>query len=130
MFQATVKAEDDRRPTMDLGIGVWSENGARYYPLDVVRARGRAVVDTFAGERLLVYMDPANFVLAAFRVSGDDPRWDDDVLRLSDGSYVEAGVLYDADGARVSASRPLQVFTRWYGFSLTFPQTGIYGAPG
>ena len=44
MFQATVKAEDDRRPTMDLGIGVWSENVARYYPLDVVRARGRAVV--------------------------------------------------------------------------------------
>ena len=24
-------------------------------------------------------------------------------------------------------TRPLQIFTRWYGFSLTFPDTEIYG---
>lgn len=127
MFQSTVKEEDDRRPTMDLGIGIWSADAARYFPLDVVRAQGRALVDEFEGQSVLVYIDPENFVLAAFRATGDDPTWDDDVLRMSDGSYVQSGVMYDASGARVEGGRPLQVFTRWYGFSLTFPHTEVYG---
>jgi len=128
MFSSTVKQEDDRRPTMDIGIGVWSDAGARYYPHDVVREEGRALVDTFDGKRVLIYLDPKTFVLAAVYVDGDTPQWDDDVLRLSDGSYVASSLLYDRSDNRVRGDRPLQVFTRWYGFSLTFPQTEIYGA--
>lgn len=126
-FQSTVEEEDDRRPTMDLGLGLWTDEGARYYPMDRLREEGRAIVDTFNGERVLVFIDPKTFVPSAFLVEGDDPAWDEDVLRLSDGSYVEGGVLYDAGGEQVEASRPLQVFTRWYGFSLTFPETEIWG---
>lgn len=127
MFQSTVKEEDDRRPTMDLGIGIWTETEARYYPLDVVRAEGRMIVDTFDGESVVVLIDPENFVLAAFRTEARSGAWDDKVLRLSDGTYVDGGVLRDASGDVVAGSRPLQVFTRWYGFSLTFPHTEIYG---
>ncbi len=127
MFQSTVKQEDDRRPTMDLGIGIWTETEARYYPLDVVRAEGRMIVDNFGDESVVVLIDPDNFVLAAFRTEARSAEWDDDVLRLSDGTYVEGGVLRDASGDVVIGSRPLQVFTRWYGFSLTFPHTEIYG---
>ena len=127
MFSSTIEEEDGRRATMDLGLGLWTADEARYYPLDRLREEGRALVDTFAGERVLVYVDPVSFVPAAFRVSGDRPRWDNDVLRLSDGSYVESGILYDANGERVGGDRPVQVFTRWYGFSLTFPHTEIYG---
>ena len=29
--------------------------------------------------------------------------------------------VLDQDGKRQSAERPQQLFTRWYGFSLTFP---------
>ena len=82
---------------------------------------------TFDGEQVLIYMDPKTFVLSAVYVDGDDPQWSDQVLRLSDGSYVEGGLLDDGTGVRVRKDRPLQVFTRWYGFSLTFPQTEIYG---
>ncbi len=126
-FQGTVAEEDDRRPTMDLGLGLWTDDGATYYPMDRVREEGRAIVDTFNGENVLVFIDPKTFVLSAFIVSGDDPEWDGDVLRLSDGSYVENGVLHDDSGETVDSARPLQVFTRWYGFSLTFPETEIWG---
>ena len=112
---------------MDLGLGLWTDTDARYYPLDVVRENGRALVDTFDDEKVLVYIDPQNFVLAAIRVEGENPQWEDDVLRLSDGTRIEEGIVYDANGQRSEAPRPLQVFTRWYGFSLTFPHTGIYG---
>jgi len=127
MFQSTVEEEDDRRPTMDLGIGLWTSEDARYYPLDVVRAEGRALVDSFGDERIVVLIDPESFVLTAFRTNADSAEWDDDVLRLSDGSYIEGGIMHDAAGERVTDARPLQVFTRWYGFSLTFPHTDIYG---
>ncbi len=126
-FQGTVAKEDDRRPTMDLGLGLWTDSEARYYPMDRVREEGRAIVDTFNGERVLIFIDPETFVLSAFLVSGDDPEWRGDRLRLSDGSYVENGVLHDASGDAVAGARPLQVFTRWYGFSLTFPETEIWG---
>jgi len=127
MFASTVEKEDGRRPTMDLGMGLWTDSEARYYPMDVLRAEGRALVDTFAGRDVLIYIDPQNFVPVALGVEGGSPEWDGDVLRLSDGTYIEDGVLYDTRGERVEPTRPLQVFTRWYGFSLTFPETEIYG---
>ena len=120
MFSSTVEREDSRRATMDIGIGLWTDDEARYYPLDMVRANDRAIEDTFAGERVLIYIDPTTFVLSA-------PEWDGDVLRLSDGSYIERGLVYDGTGTRLEGVRPLQVFTRWYGFALTFPETEIYG---
>jgi hypothetical protein len=43
---------------------------------------------------------------------------------------VEKGVLRTADGEKAEVKRPLRVFTRWYGFSLTFPGTQIYGDGG
>ena len=126
-FQQTVEEEDGRRPTMDLGLGLWREDRARYYPMERLRAEGRALLDTFDGERVLVYIDRRTFVPSAVIVEADDVAWDGDVLRLSDGTYVEGGVLYDAEGEKVEGARPLQVFTRWYGFSLTFPETEIWG---
>ena len=99
----------------------------REAPLDVVRAEGRMIVDRFGGESVIVLIDPENFVLTAFRTEARSGEWDDNVLRLSDDTYVEGGVLRDSSGDVVADSRPLQVFTRWYGFSLTFPHTEIYG---
>ena len=126
MFSSTVEREDARRPTMDLGIGLWTDAEARYYPMEELRAQGRAIIDSFAGERVLIDVDPQNFTPAALIVDGDEPEWSVDVLRLSNGSHIEEGLLYDSDGERLEMLRPLQVFTRWYGFSLTFPQTEIY----
>lgn len=126
MFQSTVERDDTRRPQMDMGLGLWSDDLARYYPLDVIRTEGRAIVDDFGGGRVVVMIDPDNFILTAFRTDARSATWDGEVLRLSDGTYIEKGVLRGADGEAVG-ERPVQVFTRWYGFSLTFPETEIYG---
>jgi hypothetical protein len=127
MFSETVAEEDVRRPTMDLGLGVWSGDAAVYYPYDLVVDADRAVMDIFEGERILVYLDPAAYALAAIRLDAESVQWEGDVLRISNGSYIEDGVLRTASGESVRPDRPLQVFTRWYGFSLTFPDTEIYG---
>ena len=126
MFSSTVEEEDSRLPTMDIGLGLWLGEEARYYSYDEVVAAGRAVLDTFQGQQTLVFLDPVTFVLSAFHVDGEGLRWDGDVLRLSNGQYVERSILYDPDGSRAEAGRPLQIFTRWYGFALTFPDAEIY----
>ena len=130
MFSSTVDAEDDRRPTMDLGMGIWEGEAARYYPYDVVLAAGRAVLDTFQSKKVLVFLDPTAYALSAYYVDVTGFEWEDEILRLSDGSYIDGGVLYDSTDERGARDRPLQVFTRWYGFSLTFPETEIYGEGG
>ncbi len=127
MFRTTVKEEDDRLPTMDIGLGIWDGEEARYYSYERVVAEGKAVLDAFQGRRLLVFLDPSSYVLSSFLVDAESLRWDDDVLRLSNDQYVEGSILYDPDGTRAEAARPLQIFTRWYGFALTFPEAEIYG---
>ena len=76
---------------------------------------------------MVVYLDPSAYALAAAYTDTDDIHWDDDVLRFSDGSYIDGGIFHDSSGERAQIERPLQVFTRWYGFALTFPETEIYG---
>ena len=48
-------------------------------------------------------------------------------VRLDNGSIVRMGVLQNREGKRQSVERPQQLFTRWYGFSLTFPACEIAG---
>ena len=127
MFRSTVRQEDDRLPTMDLGMGLWDGEESRYYPYDRIAANGNAVLDDFAGRQVVVYLDPSTFALAAAYIDTDGIRWEDKVLHFSDGSFIEGGVFHDASGERAQIERPRQVFTRWYGFSLTFPETEIYG---
>jgi hypothetical protein len=129
-FSNTIEAEDDRRPTMDLGLGLWEDEYAIYYPYETIVDGDRAVLGTFRGRGVLVYLDPTSRTLAAYYTGAEAYEWDDDVLRLSDGTYIESGVLRGPDGERLRGRRPLQVFTRWYGFSLTFPDVPIYGAGG
>ena len=128
LFRSTVAEEDGRRPTMDLGLGIWAGEASRYYPYDRVVSEGRALVDTFQGRTVLVYLDPVAFALGAVHVNVEGFEWEGDVLRLADGSTIQDGVLRGPDGTRKKMDRPLQVFTRWYGFSLTFPETEIWGA--
>ncbi len=127
MFTSTVQKEDDRLPTMDIGMGLWAGDEARYYSYESIADAGKAVLDDFGGRQVVVYLDPSAYALAAAYVDTDGIEWEDDVLRFSDGSYIEGGVFHDSSGERAQIDRPLQMFTRWYGFSLTFPETEIYG---
>jgi len=127
IFPATLGEEDGRRDRMEMGIGIWTESNARYYAMEMVQTSDNAILDDFDGERVLIYYDPTAYSLAAHFTDADRVWWEEDVLRFSTGEYIEKGVRFDSDGNRVEMERPLQVYTRWYGFSLTFPETEIYG---
>lgn len=127
IFVATLGTEDARRPRMDLGLGIWSDTSSRYYPRDRIRDAGGVLIDRIDGRSLLLYLDPVTSTPAALFVSATHARMDGQTVRLDDGSTVRDGALYDSRGQWVVADRPLQLFTRWYGFALTFQGASIFG---
>lgn len=126
-FVATLGAEDTRRPRMELGLGVWSDTSSRYYPRDRIREEGDVLIDQLDGRTLLVYLDPLTSTPSAIFVNATRAQMDGRIVRLDDGSIVRDGVVYDRRGRPVAPDRPIQVFTRWYGFALTLPGTSIFG---
>ncbi len=126
-FRSTIVKEDTRLPTMDIGLGIWTESEALYYPMEAVQSAGGAIFDDFDGRRLLVYVEPGTYALDAFFTEEETVSMEDSSLRLGEESVLESGVLRNDTGVRLEMERPLQLFSRWYGFALTFPGTTIYG---
>jgi hypothetical protein len=126
-FAGTLGKEDLRRPRMELGLGVWTPNARRYYPMTRIREKGGVIVDRIDGKPLVVYIDPDTNNLAAIhvRAAGATMRGKDIVL--DNGSVVRQGVLLDRGGKRMAMERPQQLFTRWYGWALTFPGGEVFG---
>jgi hypothetical protein len=84
---------------------------------------------TFAeldGRHILFFIDPTSRTLFAQYTEATGAEWDGDVLRLNNGRHIRSVGLYEGD-ERLQTERPMQVFTRWYGFALTFPDTRVYG---
>ncbi|MFQ5876397.1 MAG: DUF3179 domain-containing (seleno)protein [Acidobacteriota bacterium] len=103
-FHRTMEPKDRRRPTMDQGLGVVVGTRARYYPLEALRAGARAGTGAPAG-------------------LADD--WSGRRLRLFIDPADRIPAAEWEDGGR-----PFQIFTRWYGFSFTYPGCEIYRGPG
>ncbi len=125
-FRATIVEEDTRRPTMEIGLGLWSGSTARYYSMEVLRDAGSAVVDTLAGRTVVVYLESESYTMAALYADASAAKLTDAGLDISGVGMLRDGVLKGTDGSRLEIERPLQLFTRWYGFALTFPGTTIY----
>ena len=126
-FGSTIVEEDTRLPTMEIGLGVWTDSERRYYTIEAVQAAGGDIVDVFDGKRLVVYVEPGSYSLDAFFTEEQTASTDGSRVTVGEGLVVEGGVLRDASGQRLEMDRPLQMFSRWYGFALTFPGTTIYG---
>ena len=126
-FRSTIVKEDTRLPTMDIGLGVWTESEARYYQMEAIQTAGGALIDEFDGRRLVVYVEPGVYSRDAFFTERETVSVEDSRLRVGEELVLESGVLRDASGDRLEMDRPLQLFSRWYGFALTFPGTTIYG---
>jgi hypothetical protein len=125
-FKKTMGEEDARRPRMDMGLGVWTNTTQRYYPLERLRAHGGALIDELDGRQLLIYVDPTSNTPAALYTDATQCTWQDDALHLDTGDIIREGVLYDAQGVTQAVARPMQLFTRWYGFAYTFPGCEVY----
>lgn len=127
MFAETLGQEDARLERMAMGLGVWNDDTSlrRFYDFDLIRERG-ALIDEVEGRALLVYYDATASVPAAMFVDADAATREGREVRLDNGQRVVASRLLDANGEPVAVDRPNQVFTRWYGFALTFPDPEIY----
>lgn len=126
-FIRTLGKEDTRRPRMDMGLGVWTGKTARYYSMSAIRDRGRAFIDRFDGRHTLIYIDPETNNPAAIFVTASTARFQDNEIHLDNGTVVRSGALFDQRGKPQTTRRPQQMFTRWYGFALTFPGTEVFG---
>ena len=129
-FRGTLGKEDQRRPRMELGLGVWTSGTLRYYPMERIRERGRAFIDRLDGRAVLIYIDPESNTPAALFVKSASAKMQDKDILLDNGSVVRTSVLLDRAGKRVAMERPQQIFTRWYGFALTFPGSEVFGDKG
>ncbi len=126
-LRATMAREDERLPTMEIGLGIWvGDSTAQFYPMAAINAAGDALVDAFEGRQVVVYFDPRSRSLQAAYVDATSAWWEDEVLLTDNGYAMSGGYFLDADGQRVAVERPLQQFTRWYGWALTFPGTEIW----
>lgn len=125
-FRRTMGIEDDRVERMDIGLGIWNAENGRYYSMDDIVAADRVILDAFAGRRVLVYISKGSNAPMAIFTDATSARWEGDELHLSTGAVIRGGAFYDASGTNREMERPLQIFTRWYGFSLTFPGADVY----
>jgi hypothetical protein len=125
-FRGTLGKEDQRRPRMELGLGVWSATTRRYYPMARIRERDGAFLDRLDGRTVLIYIDPDSNTPAALFVKSASVKMQDKNVLLDNGSVVRTSALWDRAGKRLGMERPQQIFTRWYGFALTFPGCEVF----
>ena len=126
-FTPTLGKEDLRRPRMELGLGLWSSSTRRYYPMSVIRDYGGAFLDRLDGRTVLIYVDQASDTPAAIYVNSTRAITKNSDILLDNGAVIRSGVLLDRAGKRLTMERPQQIFTRWYGFALTFPGGEVFG---
>lgn len=122
----TLLTEDTRRPRLDMGLGVWTGQTARYYPVVTVNMADNVIFDTLDGRRLLVYVDPITSVPDAFYTTASNAQWRGQLLILNTGETLVDSVLRNKGGKQIYVERPFQLFQRWYGFSSMFPRCEVY----
>jgi hypothetical protein len=95
-FRKTMSSVDKRLPEMTSGLGVITDHVQRFYPVEAIKEAGGKLQDQLDGQIITVYIDPDDQVPHAIYDSGKDEE------------------------------RPMQLFSRWYGFYLTYPDCDIY----
>jgi hypothetical protein len=125
-FVNTLGEEDTRRPRMELGLGIWNESESVYFPLDALRAAGGFVLSRLGARNVVVILDPVSRVPAAFYTEATEAHGHGDHLHFDNDLTYANGIFQDSTGERADLEKPLQLFTRWYGFSFTFPGSAIH----
>jgi len=125
-FVRTVGEADTRRTTMDAGLGLWTDATRRYYPMDVLRVRHDGILDIIDDKTVFVYYNDIAKAPDAIYINANAVKVHDDGYLFDTGIYLTNGSLYDSQGRVIAAERPQQMFTRWYGFSYTFPECEIH----
>lgn len=125
-FVVTLGAEDTRLDRMEMGLGIWDGDLHRYYPVKTIRANGNYLFDEINGEKLLVFLDPLTSTPMAIYWDAKEVRIEGRNITLDGGYSIRNQQIFDKQGNLIEVDRPQQMFTRWYGFSLTFSDPDIF----
>ena len=126
LFRLSMTRRDTRLPELELGLGIWIDRQARFYPMKVLRAHHNALVDILNQQRMVIFIDPVSGAPGAHRTTAQIQGWEGDTLVLDSGERIRDGYVLTGAAERHPADRPNQQFTRWYGFSYMFPACQIY----
>jgi hypothetical protein len=126
VFRLSMTQRDTRLPELELGLGIWSDGHARFYPMRTIKDQNNALVDTLNQQQIVVYIDPVAGTPVAHRSTAQIQGWDGETLALDSGERMRNGYVLDAASERHPLDRPNQQFTRWYGFSCMFPACEIF----
>ena len=127
IFPLSKREDDARLDRTEQGLGVWTDDGqcSRFYPMTAIQARNNVLIDTVEGRNILVYIDPHSGSPEAIYTRAKRAEWVQDAITLDTGEALRHGQLF-SDALSTKPERPQQLFTRWHGFSFTFPQCNIY----
>lgn len=124
-FLRTIAREDARLPNMTLGLGVWNDKNYRFHPSRAIDS-ANVIMEDFGGKRLVVYNNEASSVPFAFYTDAKSFSLMGTEIHFDNGFVVTEKGVVNKKGKLINPDKPLQMFTRWYGFALTFPSTNIY----
>jgi hypothetical protein len=123
---ATGTASDTRLPRYDMGLGLWTGNTARYYPISKLYEHQSVIVDRVEDRTVIVILDEKVGLPMAFYYQTERAEVHGDTVVFGSNTFYQKGVLL-VDGQRIKPERPPQAAIRWYGFSSIFPNCDIYG---
>jgi hypothetical protein len=95
--------------------------------MEDIRASGGAFIDQVDGRNVLVFIERRSATPMALFVDARTATVDGNEVVLDSGVFIRSGMLYDANGMQLERELPQQIFTRWYGYVLTFPEAEVYG---
>lgn len=111
-FKQTMEKEDNRLDTMDVGLGIWKENKSKFFRYEDLEKNNGVIFDEFDDKKVIVYIDKTSHIPTCKYVTGTEYKWDNNEIKLLDGEILN--------------EMPMQLYTRWYGFSFTFKDCDIY----
>jgi Protein of unknown function (DUF3179) len=126
IFRLSMTHSDKRLPELELGLGIWIDGQARFYPMKTIKDQKNALLDTLNQQPMVVYIDPVSGTPAAHHTTAQIQGWDGDTLVLDSGERIRNGYVLNAASDKHPINRPDQQFTRWYGFSFMFPACEIF----
>jgi uncharacterized protein DUF3179 len=126
VFRVSMTTRDTRLPELELGLGIWIDGHARFYPMQTINAHHNALIDTLNQQPIVIYIDPITATPTAHRTTARIQGWDGDALVLDSGERIRNGQVLTATAEHRPVDRPNQQFTRWFGFSCMFPACDIF----
>ena len=120
-FRKSMQKIDPRLPEMEMGLGVWADSKAKFYPTKLLKENGNFLFDQFNGRTILIYISPITHIPSLLYVNEkSSASFENNKLVFQNGDYLLGGNLYNSKDEKQDYNSPNHIYSRWYGFVSTF----------